>query len=589
MEKISISLKKNCSERFSKQLIPSPKDQVYSIQDFTSPDFLDRLLISHTLPIRSNTEPHFSSSSLLSFIDFITHKIDKLKLLVDDLKEAYIVRAVVFCGEENKEYEVENIRREMKKCYAKIIQHNYNPLLVERFVQLFDYYKKLNEKEQLFMTDESLDDFVSYFNEKIESIVENCSKVVKDELPMPHMVVIEQKNSIKPRIISHIQDRVISMHQRKIFDIDAKHLEWNGQKHLIFISTISESSSLQWKSQLEVLNLTSGKFGYPLRLPHRRAKTLFQFQLIDSLHLVVVPGPGAQFLNIYKLSNKRMTLVSRLSMQQIFTSVEYVHRLAFDVIKSQNVLVIGCNKQLKLFNIHSKKIIYEIKADNTQDAYITGISFMESQNLLAVGKHSDQLLIYSIVNVRNSLRFEHCIKLGSSIYNYELMDVFSHTGLFIVPQILSIIVLHRIQFLFKEIKQDHFDTQITHAYEDYVTIATTSNLSLLTYSIMSTTVDNVSCAGLGRLRVSKDKLDKVSLFKGGSMMVLFDSKEMKVNYNTQNNSIFILAKANDGKSSYAERYFRQQCKPIVKKIPRMSKANATVSHFFIIHLANNYV
>ena len=240
MQKLCISLKSNCDKRVSEALTPSHKDQVYSIQDFTSPDFVDRLLSFDTPFARSNTETHLSLTPLLSFVDSITQKIDDTKLLLDSLRERYIRGAVMFCTEENKDYEIDNLKREMRKSHLKVVQHGYNPLIVEEFVQLFDSYRILTEKNQLFKANESMDDFMRCFDEKIESIVQACRK---DELPTPHMVAVEQPKIQDLRTSPDIQDKVIRMHQRKIFDMDVKPLEWNRQNYLIFISTVPEKAS----------------------------------------------------------------------------------------------------------------------------------------------------------------------------------------------------------------------------------------------------------------------------------------------------------------------------------------------------------
>ena len=563
MKKPFISLKSNFKKRISEALTPSLEDQIYSIQDFTSPGFLDELLSFHTLSARSTTKPHLSSTPLISFIDSVTQKIDDAKLLLDNLRERCIRRAVLFCTEENKEYEVDNLKREITKSHLKIVQYGYNPSIVEEFVQLFDRYKKLNEKKQLFKANESMDDFMRCFDEKIESIVQVCKE---DKLLTPHMVAIEQIEDSGLQMSPEIQDKVVLMHERKIFDMDIKLLERNRQNYLIFISTVPPRLPQQiWKSQLEVLNLKSGTFGHPLRLPDRQPKDVLPFQVIDSLNLVVTPNFQSLLLNLYKLSDKKMQLVWRFPVRSIFTNGMIGIRFVFEMIKPQNILAVGWNQDLKLLNIFTKKVIYE---DKTNISSITAISHMKSLNLLVVLGNQGSVSIYSILGNKNFLRLEHTIQIKTPLYAYnQLKNIFLQSNSFITAELSSnTIILHRVQFHLDKIKQDRFDTKITSKNGNYIGVASNSSQLLLSYLMISPTADAVSCAGTRTLGVSGEKLGDVDLFMSGSMIILFDSTERMVGYNTINNSIIMMSKKHDGEFSYQERYLKYICMPFLERI-----------------------
>ena len=560
MQKLCISLKSNCDKRVSEALTPSHKDQIYSIQDFTSPDFVDRLLSFDTPFARSNTETHLSLTPLLSFIDSVTQKIDDTKLLLDNLRERYIRRAVLFCTEENKEYEIHNIKREMRKSHLNIIQYGENSSIVEQFAQLFDSYRTLTEKNQLFKANESMDDFMRFFDEKVECIVQACKE---DELLTPHMVAVEQPEDLKLRIFPDIQDKVIQIHQRKIFDMDVQPLEWNRQNYLIFISTVSASfPQLIWKSRLEFLNLQSGTFSHPLRLPDRQQRDISPFRLIDSLNLIATPNYQSQLLNLYKLNSKKTQLVWRLPIRSIFTNVMNGTRFAFEMIEPQNIIVIGCNGELKLLNIFTKKAIYEVK---TNISNITAISHIKSLNLLAVLGNQRLINIYSIMNIRNSLHLEHTVEVAGLSLQNSLKRIFSHSKSLFISDV-SNSVLHRVRFQLNTIKQDHFNTKIASRDDNSISIISTYTSSQLLLSYGKISHNAVSCAGIKRLGVSDEKLGDVDLFRSGSMVTLFDSTETMIGYSTIDNSIIIMSKGRDGACSYPERYLKQICKPFVERI-----------------------
>ena len=583
MQKLFISLKRNCDKRASEALTPSLKDHVYSIQDFTSPDFLDRLLSFHTPSAGSTTEPYLSSTPLLSFIDSVTQKIDDIKLLLDNLRERYIRRAVLFCTEENKEYEIHNIKREMRKSHLNIIQYGENSSIVEQFAQLFDSYRTLTEKNQLFKANESMDDFMRCFDEKIESIVQACKE---DDLPTPHLVAVEQPKDPKLQTFPDIQDKVVPMHQRKVFDMDVKLLEWNRQNYLIFVSTVPQSLPQQiWKSQLEVLNLKTGTFGHPLRLPNRYPRETFSFRLIDSLNLIITPNFQSYLLNLYKLSSKKIQLLWKLSVKSIFP---FGNGFEYEMIKPQNILVVGCHGELKLLNTFTKKVIYK---RTTNIFNMTAISHMKSLNSLAVVGDGSGISIYSIMS-KKSLRLEHTIKIERSSPN-SLKRIFSHSSSFIISEASNTTVLHRVQFHLNKIKQDHFDTKITPKDSNCISMASTSGQLLLSYGMISSTGDSVSCAGIRTLEVSNEKLDDVDSFKSGSMIVLFDSTEAMVGYSTIDNSIIIMPKGHDGELFYPERYLGQICKPVIERIEQLAMreeaAKVSLILIFSISLTNIYL
>ena len=578
MDKSFISLKKNCNQRTSKELIPSVKDQVYSIQDFISPNFLDRLFSFHRPSDNFNIEPCLSTRPLLSFIEAVTQKIDDTKLFLDDLREAYITRAVAFCSEENKEYELDNLKREMRRSHLKIVQYGYNSSIAEEFVRSFDSYRTLNEKNQLFKAKEPMDDFKRCFDKKIESIVQACKE---DQLPTPYMVTIEEAKDSRVQRFSEIQDKIVQMHQRKVFDTNVKLLKQNRQNYLTFISTTPPRFPQQlWKSQLEVLDLKSGTFGHPLRLPDRQPKDALPFELIDSLHLVVIPTFTSRRLDIYKLSSKKMQLVWRLSLQSIFTNAMPGTRFAFDIINPQNLLVIGYGQELKLVNIFTKKVVYERR---TTVSNIAAISHMKSLNLLAVLEHTGPMRIYSIMSAKNSLRLEHTREIKFVNNSVRRIVPHSHSNSFIISEISHTMVLHRVQLQFNQIKQDRFDTQIAPRDRNCVSIAESSDHFLLSYGMISSTLDAISCTGIRTLGVSGEKFADVDVFKSDPMIALFDSAEIRVGYSTLENFIFIMSKGHDGESSYPERYFRQVCKLFIKRIVRNAdmKEATTVSYSYI--------
>ena len=411
------------------------------------------------------------------------------------------------------------------------------------------------------------------FDKKIESIVQACKE---DKLPTPHMVVVEQTKDSSVQTSSEIEDKFVQMHQRKLFDTNVKLLERNGQNYLIFISTRPQTLPQQiWKSQLEVLDLKSGTFGHPLRLPDQPPKETFPFQLINSLHLIVTLNSTSRLLDIYKLSSKKMQLVWRLSMQSIFINIMHGARFTFEVIKSENLLAIGCNRELKLVNIFSKKVTYE---QGTNISNITAISHMESLNLLAVLGNLGPMSIYSIVNTKSSLRLEHTQEI--KFVNNSLKRIFPFSNSFIISEISQGVVLHRGQLQLNQIKQDRFDAS---SDENCIGIAKTSDQLLLSYGRISSTFDAISCAGIRTLGVLGEKLGDVDLFNGGSMIALLDSTEIMVGYSATENSIFISSKRHDGRSSLIEKSVRCNSKPFMERIVRNAEKEeaTTVSYSYI--------
>ena len=90
--------------------------------------------------------------------------------------------------------------------------------------------------------------------------------------------------------------------------------------------------------------------------------------------------------------------------------------------------------------------------------------------------------------------------------------IFSHSNSFFISEVSNPTVLHRVQFRLNKIKQDHFDTKITSKDGNCISITSTSSQLLLSYGMISSTADAVSCAGIRTLGVSGEKLGDVDLF-----------------------------------------------------------------------------
>ena len=537
-----ISLKSYSSNRLSQAWSPSARDKIYSIKDFKSPGFLEKLFSYHPIA-EQDYEPKNISETLLSFVENIDNKFRNLKQHLDSVKEEYITRGVALLTFENKKEELKAIKLEMTKCHTRLVENGLDPLLVEDFARLYSEYNSLQRNNDFSVREESVEKLINLIDGNIsdvKAVIRKYHEALSEELPPPMSKRMKIKDISHGRQGDSPQDKVIPLYNRKIFDLKAKLFEWNSQDHALLISTKSDDLTWRsWRSSCDILNLKTGRVCQSIKLQDRQPKLLLTFRFFDSKNLVVIPDYHHKILQVYHINSRKIRLIATLPIESIFpNSVFHDEKFIFEVLNSQNIIAIAYGHHLKLINIFTRKVLFE----EVEDHYgpIFSIIYMKDLKLLVVGMSPNMVKIFSILGTRGCLSLKHSLKIGSKAGTLIGMYLFSNS--LIIVEWTGTIHLHRIQFKLQEIKQDSINTNITINQTNYLVTHTISNQIRLNYGMRPTTCDDIACHGVRTYYTSPEKINETEIFEKTAIMGLYEDQDRAVQYDTKTNSIVFTQK-----------------------------------------------
>lgn len=435
-----------------KHPILSYNDQKHWSADFTKPDFVDRLLSSKG----HKREAHFSPNLLIDFIETITAKFDETARSLEALRQRCIRKAVAFCTQENREYEIGALIMEMKKAYAKLLNGKPSPLIIKIFTRLYVEYQRLSQQERLFSPAETVTDFIGLIAPKIEDINKMCSELIKDNSFFLDLIETKDiRRSERPGSEYVVKREARLPVQRLICESKSELIKLGGQDHLVLLTTKKDTNNFPKLDQLEMLNLHTGKLSPRplLLLRSRKYDQVASFQVVGSSNCLIYPNQIEQALYLCKISSKKASLIAKVPLKNhILVSGKPI---VVVLVEAPNLLVIGLGYNLLLFDVLGRKILARYYSPDscwnvkfmayTKGQHLVGVIYSFQSRYIAQ--------IYRLSVHKSTLSLMHTILLDGFLDNLNSSD----SALIFLELTAFKFTLNRIRVKFGTVAHDSLD------------------------------------------------------------------------------------------------------------------------------------
>ena len=523
MNKLSISLRPRCNRRQSLHHIPMKGDQVYSYEDFTSRHFVDKLLrdYHHT---KSDIEPKVHSAQLLSTLDAITQKFDYAIQHINSLKQKCIIKATALCTGENRQYELNHIEQEMRRCHAAIARNGTDSLLVDEFATLVNRYKISRQKGEMAMTQGTVSEFLKCMGRETDKFINVYEEMVSGLQYEPILVQKPSLNAEKPRY----DDQIISLKDGSLCGITVFVFKWCSVDHLLYVAYKSQDKR---KGRCEIKNLKNGKSCRLFELKDQQIESHVPSRnrpsrIVVSQNLVFIPTYKANTLDIFRLTSRRIPLVAKISIENLFSQSADYGEFLFDVIDDMNALMVAQSQEMALVDLRSRRILWQHSDRN----YIDSMTYNKKIERLAIGSRRE-VNLYKVDTAKCHITFERKVCLIEKTQDYDLISLHPFLNSFIGVQSRyeDGYTLHRILYSFDGVKID--------------SLVLLANKSIFCVAGNRINISDVFLEEPYSLRIltpSSDKLNASDVWKRSSMLNLFQDETRTIFHDPDKNTLSVV-------------------------------------------------
>ena len=440
-----ISLSKFCKNRFPKLPKHSQSDETFKVQDFQSPDFINRITDHSNIQDITN---ELSAEDLKSLVEEVNQTFEVIEHELRIFKDRLIQKILTFCTSNDRSHELSLLKKEIQVCHRALRDKVTDPILVEEFSWLLDKYKKVAHSKNpqtilLKTTTEKLHETLASFRSAIKACEES-----------------NNMNSYKPFIIKHelgdfqvsskldistVQEATYPFNTRAGFKTVNHIFDHKGQQHLLNLS-----SELTGTMRYEIINLDNKKIVessifYERFVPSHGTKICYS----KALECLITTGDKTK-VNFYRLTSRGLRKVTSIILK--FTSVEqprfgFAFEEAFiSVLDNHYALAAVLKNKLNFVNVFTKRVISE----HMRPSPVHDIKYIESSNLFVIINSNKTVDIYEVMNRAETLRIRHhlILEIDNKIGSVSLED-----NMISIPNLVSPYSVEIIEATYEEAKR----------------------------------------------------------------------------------------------------------------------------------------
>lgn len=264
-----ISLRRNCTNRFVKSYGPTPSEDAFLLTDFSSSEFVDKVMKSYQCTISEENV----DVQLNSIIHNIELGFTALQEELNSIKSVLMSKAYSLFGSNRHSLEIDRLGVELRVSHQKVLKNKLDSKLVEEFVVIFNHFKDTILNTPKSVSSNIIMSFHELSNDiqrQIKKSLEICTeKALKDIISMPE--IIPEKVSSYPKTY---KPKELFQHNGK--SLQGCLLELEGRSSLLCFSYNRKIDAEHSRSKLYAIEKGKPCYSIPNcdQLPHAYSKRL---------------------------------------------------------------------------------------------------------------------------------------------------------------------------------------------------------------------------------------------------------------------------------------------------------------------------
>ena len=409
MEPKYISLQKFCKNRFLSFPKPSVSDKVFKVQDFKSPDFVDRVTSHAHL---QNTSTQASMGDLRAIVEEVNQVFRSIENELSIFKEKLVKKLLAFCTSDDRSNELNLLNKELKACHSALRDNITDPTLMENFVQLLEKHKQAanshgSSKMLIKTTTEKLDEMATAFSSSIKA----CEELTRINSPQPLLVKHKlgdlQVDTAPSQ--STIEEAKYPVKVNLSLVLASLLFEYQGEQHLFLLMNVYRVKLIYTVYNLDQKKQVSSTSIFKVFQAGKGTRACYS----KTLNCIVISDDNYVF-NFYHFARGGLKKITSITCQ-FSPELSYfgIRREAcISVLDNHSMLATAFQRELKLVSIFTKKTVYEQK----RPSLVFDIKYIEKLNLFVAIDSDGTVDIYDII-YRGGLRIKYhmILKIGKEI------------------------------------------------------------------------------------------------------------------------------------------------------------------------------
>ena len=362
-----ISLKPSCQNRLLSQGYPSASQSIFTIQDFSSPNFLESYIFASKNDVIDQLI-HISTSSLIDLIDKVNRACSELKRQIDTLQDRLITKFASLPSPEQGELEeIHYLECMMRKLHQKIVQNNFDATLLDEFTRLRRKYDQLKEKVgQSHRSQANVPGAIKVIDSIVKTLTESIDRQLSRVMPLYlppiqdldlDMTKTYENYRCKTKLVSNNEYKHEEVSKGTIVNLRDK-------DYFVFAEYMNENTPTTNSGNgiLRLIDLKNGKLlsssqtnkaaSGPSAHQPTKEKVLPELRYVESLNLVFALTINKGILNIYRIFHNKTKKIRTIQLCDIDTEDENAIDVSdFEILEPQNIVALFGPKRIYLINI----------------------------------------------------------------------------------------------------------------------------------------------------------------------------------------------------------------------------------------------